>query len=69
MFMKSMLSYFDESREVDHTINYPHKSESIPCREQIRALARQTSSATRLVDAIFATVADIEDTKAKQKAK
>jgi putative GTP pyrophosphokinase len=53
--------------EVDHTINYPHKSESVPCREQIRALARQTSSATRLVDAIFATVADIEDTKAKQK--
>ncbi|MCK1391683.1 RelA/SpoT domain-containing protein [Bradyrhizobium sp. 1] len=52
--------------EVDHTINYPHKSESVPCREQIRALARQTSSATRLVDAIFATVADIEDTKAKQ---
>ena len=49
--------------EVDHSINYPHKSESVPCREQIRALARSTSSATRLVDAIFATVADIEKTK------
>jgi ppGpp synthetase/RelA/SpoT-type nucleotidyltranferase len=49
--------------EVDHSINYPHKSESVPCREQIRALARQTSSATRLVDAIFATVDDIAKNK------
>lgn len=45
--------------EVDHTINYPHKTDSVACREQIRALARSTSSATRLVDAIFATAADI----------
>jgi putative GTP pyrophosphokinase len=49
--------------EVDHYINYPHKTESLSCREQIRALARSTSSATRLVDAIFATVEDIEKTK------
>jgi ppGpp synthetase/RelA/SpoT-type nucleotidyltranferase len=49
--------------EVDHSINYPHKTESVPCHEQIRALARSTSSATRLVDAIFATVEDIEKTK------
>lgn len=49
--------------EVDHSINYPHKTDSVPCREQIRALARSTSSATRLVDAIFATVADIEEKK------
>ncbi len=49
--------------EVDHSINYPHKTSSVPCREQIRALARQTSSATRLVDAIFATVDDIEKNK------
>lgn len=46
--------------EVDHTLNYPHPTDSVPCHEQIRALARSTSSATRLVDAIFATVADIE---------
>jgi ppGpp synthetase/RelA/SpoT-type nucleotidyltranferase len=46
--------------EVDHAINYPHEHESLACREQIRALARSTSSATRLVDAIFATVADFE---------
>ena len=49
--------------EVDHAINYPHKTSGVPCREQIRALARQTSSATRLVDAIFATVDDIEKSK------
>jgi ppGpp synthetase/RelA/SpoT-type nucleotidyltranferase len=41
--------------EVDHKINYPHKSESISCREQIKALARVTSSCSRLVDSIFTT--------------
>jgi putative GTP pyrophosphokinase len=50
--------------EVDHAINYPHQNESVACREQILALARSTSSATRLVDAIFATVADLESQKA-----
>ena len=39
--------------EVDHKINYPHKSESSSCREQIKALARVTSSCSRLVDSIF----------------
>jgi putative GTP pyrophosphokinase len=41
--------------EVDHTINYPHKTPSLPCQEQIKVLARVTSSCTRLVDAIFLT--------------
>lgn len=41
--------------EVDHTINYPHKSDSLSCREQIKTLARVTSSCSRLVDSIFAT--------------
>ena len=41
--------------EVDHKINYPHKSESISCREQIKTLARVTSSCSRLVDSIFTT--------------
>jgi ppGpp synthetase/RelA/SpoT-type nucleotidyltranferase len=41
--------------EVDHTINYPDKSESLSCREQIKTLARVTSSCSRLVDSIFAT--------------
>ena len=44
--------------EVDHKINYPDPHESLACREQIRALARVTSSCSRLVDAIVASNAD-----------
>jgi len=43
--------------EVDHKINYPHRTENLACREQIKVLARATSTATRLVDSIFATIA------------
>lgn len=39
--------------EVDHTINYPIQSTSQSCREQIKVLARLTSSCSRLVDSIF----------------
>ena len=39
--------------EVDHTINYPKKSLSIACREQIKSLAHITTSCNRLVDSIF----------------
>lgn len=39
--------------EVDHKINYPKKSESESCKEQIKVLARVTSSCSRLVDSIF----------------
>jgi len=39
--------------EVDHTINYPKKSKVLTCREQIKVLARMTSSCSRLVDSIF----------------
>jgi ppGpp synthetase/RelA/SpoT-type nucleotidyltranferase len=39
--------------EVDHTINYPHESPILSCREQIKVLARVTSSCSRLVDSIF----------------
>jgi len=49
--------------EVNHTVNYPHPIKDVACKEQIRALARATSSATRLVDAIFATVAELEKRK------
>jgi putative GTP pyrophosphokinase len=44
--------------EVDHTMNYPRLSDSLPCREQLKVLARVTSSATRLVDSIFASQQD-----------
>jgi putative GTP pyrophosphokinase len=39
--------------EVDHKINYPHMSSVSSCREQIKVLARVTSSCSRLVDSIF----------------
>jgi ppGpp synthetase/RelA/SpoT-type nucleotidyltranferase len=44
--------------EVDHAINYPHPIRSVACGEQIKALARATSSATRLVDSIFSSYDD-----------
>jgi ppGpp synthetase/RelA/SpoT-type nucleotidyltranferase len=49
--------------EVDHKLNYPHKMDSVACVQQIRALARATSAAGRLVDSIFATVKDEQDRK------
>jgi putative GTP pyrophosphokinase len=39
--------------EVDHTMNYPQESPVESCREQIKVLARVTSSCSRLVDSIF----------------
>jgi ppGpp synthetase/RelA/SpoT-type nucleotidyltranferase len=39
--------------EVDHLLNYPKRSSSVACREQLAVLARMTSSCTRLVDSIF----------------
>jgi putative GTP pyrophosphokinase len=46
--------------EIDHTFNYPHRHDSLACREQIRALARVASSCTRLVDSIVASHDDFE---------
>ena len=39
--------------EVDHKLNYPHESDVLACKEQLKVLARVTSSASRLVDSIF----------------
>ena len=39
--------------EIDHTINYPHKTESIACKEQLRVLSKLVSTGTRLADSIF----------------
>ena len=41
--------------EIDHTINYPHATNSIACKEQIRVLAKLVSTGTRLADSIFRT--------------
>jgi putative GTP pyrophosphokinase len=53
--------------EVSHTINYPHTSKSVGCREQLAVLARTASGCTRLVDSIFATKAEF-DSLSQQKA-
>lgn len=49
--------------EVDHAMNYPHPVGSVASQEQLKVLARVTSSASRLVDSIFATLADHNDKK------
>ena len=46
-------------------INYPKKSDSVSCREQIKTLARVTSSCSRLVDSIFTTHNHEADTVTK----
>jgi len=49
--------------EVDHTINYPREVDNLACREQLKVLARVTSSATRRVDSIFLTFKEHGNTK------
>lgn len=44
--------------EIDHTINYPHPTENVACREQLRVLSKLVSTGTRLADSIFRTQAD-----------
>lgn len=39
--------------EIDHAINYPHKTESVACAEQLRVLSKLISTGTRLSDSIF----------------
>jgi GTP pyrophosphokinase len=51
--------------QVDHTINYPHRTKHLGCREQLAALARATSSCTRLVDSIFRSHTDSEAIRQK----
>lgn len=41
--------------EIDHALNYPKSTNLLACREQIRVLAKLTSTGTRLADSIFAT--------------
>lgn len=45
--------------EIDHTINYPHPTEVIACKEQLRVLAKLVSTGTRLADSIFRTYNDV----------
>lgn len=52
--------------EVDHSINYPHPTTIHACSEQIKVLARLTSSCTRLVDSIFSSKGAAENTRDKK---
>ncbi|MCX2561770.1 hypothetical protein OQ252_10230 [Acetobacter farinalis] len=38
--------------EIDHKINYPHPTESVSCREQLRVLSKIVGAGSRLVDSI-----------------
>lgn len=49
--------------EIDHTINYPHPTDSLACGEQLRVLAKLISTGTRLADSIFRSHADHERRK------
>ncbi|MGE5946469.1 MAG: (p)ppGpp synthetase [Betaproteobacteria bacterium] len=50
--------------EVDHSMNYPHKTKISTCMNQIKVLARVTSSCSRLVDSIY-SAAEVKKTKKK----
>ena len=41
--------------EISHTINYPHETGSVACKEQLKVLARLVSGCSRLVDSIVAS--------------
>jgi putative GTP pyrophosphokinase len=44
--------------EVSHTINYPHETDSVACKEQLKVLARLVSGCSRLVDSIVTSYED-----------
>lgn len=41
--------------EIDHFINYPHQTDVLACREELRVLSKLISTGSRLADAIFKT--------------
>jgi ppGpp synthetase/RelA/SpoT-type nucleotidyltranferase len=53
--------------ETDHTINYPHATDSVPCKEQILVLAKVVGACSRLVDSIFRSHHEHEESKKKKK--
>lgn len=44
--------------EIDHTINYPHPTDSVACKEQLRVLAKVVGAGSRLAESIFRSFAD-----------
>lgn len=41
--------------EIDHAINYPHKTKHIPTQEQLRVLSKLVSTGSRLATSIYRT--------------
>lgn len=42
--------------EIEHAINYPHNTEIVSLREQLRVLAKLVATGSRLADSIFTTL-------------
>lgn len=51
--------------EIDHHINYPHPTESLACREQLRVLSKLVSTGTRLADSIYNCHEEFENIQKK----
>ena len=49
--------------EIDHSINYPHPTDNIACKEQLRVLSKLVGTGTRLADSIFRTLNDYKNFK------
>jgi len=52
--------------EVDHELNYPHKSKILACREQLAVLARATWTCNRLIDAIYRTMDEADQRRIEE---
>lgn len=52
--------------EISHKINYPHETDSVACKEQLKVLARLVSGCSRLVDSIVVSHDDHKARKAKK---
>lgn len=50
--------------EISHTINYPHETDSVACKEQLKVLARIVSGCSRLVDSIVTSHDDHQSRQA-----
>jgi ppGpp synthetase/RelA/SpoT-type nucleotidyltranferase len=54
--------------EVSHSFDYPNPTHSVACAEQIKVLARVTSSCTRLVDSVYRSLEEFNAGKGKAPA-
>lgn len=55
--------------EISHKINYPHETDSVACKEQLKVLARFVSGCSRLVDSIVVSHDEHNSHKKRSKAR